>query len=304
MKRKVISQAGGQAYTITLPINWVRKNKITEKSELDIIEEGKSLLVHSSQLTEEKKVILEVDNWPGRTLYIHLSALYAQGVDEIQINSKEDLSNEITKYLSGTIGFALVSQNSNSYTIKDLSGGNYPHLDEIFKRVFQMILLFYDSAEQDIFGKELGTLDNLKSRDIEVNKFCLYLQRAINKMSYADAINGRILFTYSYMLEKISDEIERLWRTNIKYKVKKTKAINELMSLSREGLSQAFDLYYQFNPKKIAQIYALREKVREDSFTLPKTDPTTSRFIRHIVKIIEDAADLNHLTVMRMAGKK
>ena len=304
MKRKVIAQAGGQAYTITLPIDWVRKNKLTEKSELDVFDEGKSLIIHSSHTLQEKKAVLEVGHWPERTLYLHLSALYAQGVDEIQIISQEEISNEITKYISDLIGFALVSQNNIMYTIKDLSGGNYPHLDDIFKRVFQMILLFYDAAEQDIFGKEKGTLENLKKRDVEVNKFCLYLQRAINKMSYADAINGRILFTYSYMLEKISDEIERLWRTNIKYKVKKTNAIHELMTLSREGLSKAFDLYYQFNPKKISEIYTLREKVREDSFVLPKIDPITSRFIRHIVKIIEDAADLNHLTVMRMAGKK
>lgn len=304
MKRKVISQAGGQAYTITLPIGWVRRNKISGKSEVDVVEEGKSLAVHSSNILEEKKVTLEVDNWPTRTLYLHISALYAQGVDEISIISKQDISDEINRSLSNLIGFALISQQGFTYVLKDLSGGNYPQLDDIFKRVFQMILLFYESAERDIFGKEQGTLENLKTRDSEVNKFCLYLQRAINKMSYAEAIHGRILFTYSYMLEKISDEIERLWRTNIKYPVKKTKAIHALMTLSREGLSQAFDLYYQFNSKKIAEIYSLREKVREDSFILPKTDPITSRFVRHIVKIVEDAADLNHLTVMRMAGSK
>ena len=65
-------------------------------------------------------------------------------------------------------------------------------------------------------------------RDREVNKFCLFLQRAINKSSYPDVVNSRALFSYSYMLEKIGDEVERLWRTNIKNKIKKTKEFKEI----------------------------------------------------------------------------
>ena len=201
------------------------------------------------------------------------------------------------------MGFALVSQQSSTFIIKDISGIPSHNLDEIFKRVFQMILLFYDAAEQDIFGNEEGTLEELKARDTEVNKFCLFLERAINKMSYGDAINGRILFTYSFMLEKISDEIERLWRANIKYHIKKTKAIQEIMALSKEGLAKSFDLYYQFNPEGIAEMYALRDKVREKSFALQKVDALTTRLVHHIVKIVEDATDLNHLTAMRFLEK-
>jgi phosphate uptake regulator len=36
MKRKIIKQAS-QAYTITLPIEWIRKNNISEKSEVDLV---------------------------------------------------------------------------------------------------------------------------------------------------------------------------------------------------------------------------------------------------------------------------
>ncbi|MEK6825193.1 MAG: AbrB/MazE/SpoVT family DNA-binding domain-containing protein [Nanoarchaeota archaeon] len=303
MKRKVITQAGGQAYTITLPIDWIRKNGISEKSELDLTDEGKSIIIRSQNNPIEAKALLNVEDWTERTLYVHLSALYARGIDEIIITSKKDISKGITKSIAHLIGFALVSQQGSTYVIKDISGVNYPHLDEIFKRIFQMILLFYDAAAQDIFGKQQGTLEDLKARDIEVNKFCLYLERAINRMAYAETINGRIIFTYSFMLEKISDEIERLWRANIKYKVKKTKLLKEMIELSKEGLSKAFDLYYQFNSKDINEIYALRDKVREMSFSLSKIDGVTTRFAHHIVKIIEDAADLNHLTSMRALEK-
>ena len=118
-------------------------------------------------------------------------------------------------------------------------------------------------------------------------------------MTYSDPINGRILFTYSFALEKIGDEIQRMWKTNIKYDVKKTKEIYELAKLMKEGLEESFDLYYQFKSTKAEKIYEIRDTVRTKSLKLTKTNPETVRFIRHIVKIIEDATDLNHLTIMR-----
>ena len=44
MKRKVIKQAS-QAYTITLPIDWVRQNQISNKSEVDVTVSERSLII-------------------------------------------------------------------------------------------------------------------------------------------------------------------------------------------------------------------------------------------------------------------
>lgn len=298
MKRKVIKQAN-QAYTITLPIDWARRNKISEKSELDLIDSGKSLIISSDNKVEGGKAKVIVDNFSSRNIYIHINALYARGVDEIILISKKDISSEIMKSLGNLIGFALVEQSGENYILKDISGTNYSALDSIFKRIFQMLILFLDSAHKDIFGDEKEDLESLKARDLEVNKFCLYLQRAINKMSYSDAINGRIIFAYSILLEKIGDEIERLWRTNVKYKVKKTKEIKEIFEMTQECLGKSFDNYFQFNSKNVQDIYPLRDKIREKSVLFKKLDPQTTRFIRHIVKIAEDSADLNHLNLMK-----
>ncbi|MEI6732022.1 MAG: hypothetical protein WCK90_05075 [archaeon] len=298
MKRKVIRQ-GNQAYTLTLPIDWVRKNGINENSELDVVESEKSLSISSDGTAAGKSVRVDVSEYGTGSVFRLVGALYAKGADEIILASKKDISPIIIKATSGLIGFALISQSKGEYVLKDVSGGNYQHLDEIFKRVFQIILSFYDAAIEDVFGKSLGKLEDVNSRDLEVNKFCLYLQRAINKMAYGDIVNGRIMFTYSYMLEKIGDEIVRAWRTNIKYGIKKSQVLKEIAEESKEALGKAFDLYYQFNHKKISEIYAVREKIREKSLKVEGLDGKSIRFLRHIVKIAEDAADLNHLALMK-----
>jgi len=297
MKRNIIKQAN-QAYTITLPIKWIRENKLDRGSEIDVSVNEKSLLISTSNPNETRKVSLNLDDVSGRTVRNHILSLYAKGVDEITLLSEKDISSEIALALNNIIGFALISKEKNKYHIVDLNAGSYQHLDEIFKRVFQMTILFYESAIKDIFKDQKETLESLKTRDTEVNKFCLYLQRAINKSLYNDVIRSRVIFTYSFALEKISDEIERLWRTNIKYSPKKSKELKSLAELSKEGLEEAYDLFYRPSPEMIDKIYEKREKVRENSIKLRIKDPNAHRMVRHIVKIIEDAADLIHLTIM------
>lgn len=250
-----------------------------------------------------ESVNLIAENLSARNLYVHLAAFYARGVDEVTIETSKDISAEITRCLQNLLGFALIEQNGKKYVIRDL-GSSYLQLDDVFKRVFQMVILFYEAAFSDIFGAQQETLNSLKARDVEINKFCLYLERAINKSSYANSINGRILFTYSFMLEKISDEIERLWRTNIKYGVVKSKAVREIMVSSKETLAYAFDFYYQRNKNRVDALYRIRDNVREMSMGISKSNPSTIRLVRHIVKIAEDSADLIHLTLMRIQDEE
>jgi phosphate uptake regulator len=294
MRRKIIKQAN-KAYTITLPIKWIRKNNLNEKSEIEVIEQEKSLIISSQQEISSEKIKLDVKEMSNREIYTHINSLYAKGVDEIQIIYERDVSQKIMRAINYNIGYALVSQEKNKLTIRDIGGIKNPNIDEIFKRVFQLILAFYRAALDDIFGKQKQTMKNLIYRDLEVNKFCLYLQRAINKMTYPNIIKGRILFTYSFALEKISDEVHRLWRTNINKKIKKTRKLKEVAELSYEGLARSFDLYYQFDNKKIKQISDLRDKTREKASELK---PDTTKIIKHFIKIVEDASDLNHLNLM------
>ena len=182
MKRKVIKQAN-QAYTITLPINWVRQHMIDKNPEIDVVESGKSLIISSDDAVKGESVTIDASDWEEKSFNTVISALYARGVDEITMLSKEKICRDILSEISGRfLGYALISHESGKYTIKDISGANFSNLDEIFKRVFQMIISFYNSAINDIFGEEKETIPRLDSRDIEVNRFCLYLERAISSL--------------------------------------------------------------------------------------------------------------------------
>jgi len=296
MKRKVIKQAN-QAYTITLPIEWVRSNQINEKSEINLEIEGKTIMINSKNKIKGGQITIDAENFEIKEIAGILNSLYAKGIDEINLKTSKEISSELIRSLSQNIGYALIENKNNTYTIKDIKGSETSELDEIFKRVFQIIILFFESAIKDVFGKQEEKTENINARDLEVNKFCLYLQRAINKKSYPDHIKGRALFTYSFMLEKIGDEITRFWRTNTEHKIKKNKSMKEIAQICLEELGASFDAYFEFNLKKINKVFDLRNKIREKTIKL-NIDSKQTELLRHIIKISEECTDLNPLNIM------
>jgi len=293
MKRKLIKQAG-QAITITLPIDWIRENDLSPGEEINLEVNEKQLILNSNKKVLGKKISLDATNFPRRMKHIFINAAYAKGVDEINLIAKKENFPDLDQ----TLGFAVVNQKGNNFTIKDISGISSENLDEIFKRVFHLIINFYDRAIKDIFKGNKETKKTLRKIDGEINKFTLFLQREVMKHSYPDSSKGKIMFTYSFALEKISDEILRLWRTSIQDKIKKTKEIKEIILLSKEGLEKSFDIYYQNDSNKIKELMELKQKARTKSMKLLNTDLATSKFILHAIKIIEDSADLTHLSLI------
>src|SRR3989339_93784 len=217
MKRKIIKQAG-KAFTITLPVEWIRQNDLSEKSEIDLEIRDKSLVITSGKRAAGEKVKIDVNEASRRNIARIINALYARGVDEIEMLSAKDISSVLSQLLNQNLGYALVKQSGNSFVIRDIGGGSYQDLDEIFKRVFQIIILFYKSAK-----------------------------------------------------------------------------LKELALLSSEALGKSFDFYYQFNPERVKEIYEIRTEAMEKAISFIRLDSYTAMFIRHIIKIAEDSADLSHL---------
>jgi phosphate uptake regulator len=294
MKRKLIKQAS-QAVTVTLPIGWIRDNNLKSGEEVDFEVRENDLIISSGKKTVGNSIKLDISEMPKNTKYNLINAAYAAGVDKIKLEIKRsDYPN-----FNVNIGYAIVDQNERQLIIKDIGGNSVENLEEIFKRSFQMIIGFYDSAIEDIFEKHRENYDEVRNRDAEINKFVLFLQRAIMKKTYPKSSEGKIMFAYSYALEKIGDEILRLWRTDITCKVVKNQKVKEVIELSREGLSIAFQLYYNYDQKKIIKFMKIREEIREKSLKVMGLDANSSKFINHAERIFEDAYDMNHLSIMR-----
>lgn len=293
MKRRLIKQAS-QAVTITLPIDWIRNNGLKAGDEIDVRQSEDNLILNAGKKTVTGKLELNTTGFHRRVYFLNINAAYARGIDEIY------LENDKYPELTQTIGYAVVSQKGDKYVIRDVAGKTMENLDDIFKRIFQIVLGFYDAAINDVLNKNAGEdYETLKKMDAEINRFVLFLQRSIMKFSHSEPINARILFAYSFALEKLGDEILRFWRAALKGNIKKDPKIKEIILLSKKALERAFEIYYFSNYDKIKKTTELRDSIRDKSIKLMNLNQATTELLIHAVRISDDSYDLVHLSLMK-----
>ena len=152
------------------------------------------------------KIHVNTKNNLSKLNNIYINSAYALGIDEIDLETSSTKSID----LSQNIGFTIMNQKNNILKIKDISGLGQENAEEIFKRVFQLIISFYESAIDNIINNQNADENTINNIDSEINKFVLFLQRSIMKQNNIDETSGKILFAYSFGLEHIGDEISRM----------------------------------------------------------------------------------------------
>jgi len=294
MKRKLVQQAG-QAITVTLPIEWVRKNGLKAGDEIEIELIEKDLILTSNKKTVGGTLSLNLIGASEKIKLICLNSAYAKGFDEICLT----LGKGEYPSLDQNIGFTIISHKEDNFVIKDVGGISPISYDELFKRIFQRIIGFYDSAMDCILGKKKMSLGDIDKIDHEVNKLSFFLERQIMKSSYPDPPLGKILFAYSYCLEKISDDITRALRISIQEKVNIDKKAKEILELSKKALIASFEMYYGLKNNCEEELFTLREDVREKSRKVLGIDVSTTRLLMYVINVLEACFDLCQLSLMK-----
>ncbi len=195
MKRKLVKQAG-QAITLTLPINWIRENNLKAGDEIELEFNEKDLILKSNKKTKVGILDLDTTSFNKRMKYIYINSAYATGIDEIRLETEKNYCHDLNQ----TMGFAVVEQKGTKQIIKDISGDSSADLDEMFKRVYQMILSFYDRAIEEIFGK-----NNLKLEDIKKISGCSVkylsllenIKTLVEKSETSDKLDPLLIFLHS-----------------------------------------------------------------------------------------------------------
>lgn len=140
MKRRV-ALIGPSTLMISLPSKWVKKYGIKKGSELDVEENGGSIIVSSKESDSTKSKYIDLGKL-DKIVYRMIGALYKGGYDEVRIkfNSPNQL-NDLLDVLSRTCpGFEVIEHGKDHLVIKEISKPKAEDFDNVLRRCFLSLI--------------------------------------------------------------------------------------------------------------------------------------------------------------------
>jgi len=286
MKRKVI-QLAGKTYVVSLPSKWVKEWKVKKGDELDVCENGPSIIIKTDENREIKKATVDATHADERVLRWILSSMHKKGYDEIEIQTNNiKLINELLKDLF--IGFAIIHQTPNSCTIRSLSKELDDQFENILRRAFLVTLNMADQLHEKISKKDFNfpEIAELEKTNNQLTNFC---QRILNKRGHAEQAKTPFLYVIIWNLEKIADDYKYLAEHTSTMKTCTPQTL-KLLDETNKLLREYYEIFYKFETRKLDSLAGEYKKLHTTILSELKTskDPISLNHLAHIVLKIAD----------------
>jgi phosphate uptake regulator len=209
MEYRKIQLTGESTYTVSLPKNWVTKNKIEKGDIVYVIEKGEEIILRLKD-EKEKEVEVTIKTNDMEFLGRLLITKYIQGYDTIVFSSKDHLDHRIRENLiqvsSFLIGLEPFGETKNSITFRMLMTGGKNVIESIERMHDLSILSLRELIEYIDSGmKNEYMLNGIIQRDNEIDKFYFLILRQLSTTGgFESIIYGQV----AKSLERISDHVE------------------------------------------------------------------------------------------------
>jgi phosphate uptake regulator len=253
MKRKVI-QIGDFTKVVSLPREWTKKYKVERGDELNIDENGSTIII--SQSDSKKSMLTAEADLRGvdkEIVWPLLALMHKIGYNEISIkfDNPEVLGIIRKKNSSALMGFEVIDQTKNSCFIKNITEGTKTELDSLVKKIFSVTLCLSNNTLYYLRTSDTERLDELLSLEETNNKLSNLCERMLNTAGLD--INNRYLYIVVWLLESIADDYKEL--CNLLKTKKKLTVSRETIQLY-EKANNLFEnyhaLFYTFSLKGMA----------------------------------------------------
>ncbi|MFH1173833.1 MAG: hypothetical protein V1725_01740 [archaeon] len=249
MEKKLTAQGpkDRKSYTITLPLEWVKRHKLdkTRTVQLDLVG---SKAVISPPGQEESTLTIDGALYARSMLRI-LQSSYRVGIEGIRIITKDALLVEeiINIAEKNLIGLEVVEHKKDSILLKDIMRDAEESFSSVLRRIW---LLIIEMAEGDS-ASATGLHRTAK-------KLMNYAQRILLRHGHTEYEKTPLYYLIIDKLDKMSDELYWLLLT-------KTNPGKELIQLMRT----AYELFYKFNAQTYAasqpRTYELKNQLRGET---------------------------------------
>jgi len=287
MKRKVI-QLAGKTLVVSLPHKWAKKYGVKKGDEIEVEEEERRLVVKAQG--EAKKAAKFIDLSDLDTmLHRTMSALYKAGYDEVEIKYDTPKQHAVIMNVinKSSVGFEVLRQGQKLLLVRNLSDLHSEEFDNLLRRFFLALLLSADDSLEYIKQGNNAGMEEIVLRDHLMNKYADLCRRMINTRGFDEIRKTTTYYFICEQLEKIGDGYKDLMKFMIKEKITKaSKETQELMTNLNQFLRRVYELFYDFDLKKLEAFGIFSDKLRAQFTSLSETKSIKELRLNHYLFII------------------
>ena len=191
----------GLTYSVSLPPNWVKKNKLKPSDQITITwEDDGSLRLVPRVVLEEKeelKTTIYLDRYkdPGMLARLILAS-YIRGCDTIEIVSKHTISEsrrkEIQDEIGGLLGLGIVESTSNRVRLHSVVDSSKFPIRPLLKKLCGLVSSMFEDAMRALNDKDLSLAADVIKREIWIDKIYALLKRQIAASSFDKTVLKKI----------------------------------------------------------------------------------------------------------------
>lgn len=275
--RKLIS-FGKSSFVVSLPKQWVIKQKLKKGDLIYFDEENNNLLLQpkpSDEAEKEKEVTINTDEKDLRRIQREIISSYIKNYKTISLvgNKVKDNAEDIQGFIQKLVALEIIEQDSKKIVVKDFLNINDIKVDQIIRKMDVITRVMIEDCE-NMFEKD--TCKNICFRDNDVNKFHFLISRIVwfgmespsitlRKFDLAqnDLLN---IWWMAFSIEKIADCAKRIARhmRETKLDAKNQQRFKKLLTIIRKNYTEMMKGYYTKDLELSHKILQKREKLVKD----------------------------------------
>lgn len=282
---------------ISLPRKWSQKYNIQKGDELEVEEQGNKIIVQTESGTSNKEIMVDVSGITPRLADRFIARAFQKGYDTITLNYDDpEIAIAIQDKVKELLGFEIMEQTKNTMIIKSISQKLNIEFDSSLRRAFLIVIEMSETCLEAYKQGDKKTLENLHYKDFDVNKFCYFCLRYINKGFYGE-FGTYILYYLIETLEDAGDEYKALANHLAKIKTRKKNLI-DVLSKVNELTKIGYDFFYKPEKDKAVKSINLYNQVRGEIQKLLSTPDQNEAASLNSLDLI--ARMMYHFPTMRL----
>ncbi len=194
--RKLV-KAGASSHTVSLPKEWVSRNKLKKGDNLFIVETTDSELKitpnEEADEQEQKEISIPVDNKDIGTIQREVTSAYVNNYSKIHLTGKKvnEKSKKLRDVLHHFVALEVDEQTGEKISAKDLLNMSEISIEKTIRRMDMTLRSIMQDSVKSIGSKQ--AMESIEQRDNDVNRlyFLLFrlLKSALNSQKVASNFN-------------------------------------------------------------------------------------------------------------------